>query len=331
MVFRFFRTKLFLSFFVSNCTDGSICHPPDDCILFSWIESQQHFFDSYSWHSVLKLLNRWHFSTYYDNFVLKDFVHEQQQAVILAKDSGAGFFIEEDDEDATPAGNTSKTPAASRLVVNNGTGSLRCEECSERFDKSFLWTHFELDVCDACRSVINSTFESLLTNFYLLIQWGQRKTLSYHTNGCKEWISTEGLWFRHTGTSTQIPGQKESTRRSKRWHETVSEESSAESSDRSVWKWRFNQWWEGKEKSKAKGSEAKSIQQEDHWTSKVSTILTVHTEHWITRSCAWIWWRSVRRWRQRSVRENMSNMWICESVWEVVTRCVVRTQYSTPG
>lgn len=95
------------------------------------------------------------------------FSSRQQNQAILAKDSGGGFFIEDDEQEGSrgsagsgndlsknpvpdPAGSTA-TISSSDSLARSQVSSGKCLECNERLEKSFLKINFKLDVCDACR------------------------------------------------------------------------------------------------------------------------------------------------------------------------------------
>ncbi|XP_054723451.1 DNA repair protein complementing XP-A cells homolog isoform X2 [Uloborus diversus] len=68
-------------------------------------------------------------------------------SVALPRDTGAGFFAEDEDVDANlEARPIISTPAP--LIFGDRP---ICLECNEEFSDSFLQKHFDLHVCDSCR------------------------------------------------------------------------------------------------------------------------------------------------------------------------------------
>ena len=65
------------------------------------------------------------------------------------KDSGAGFFLEDEDltEDATPVVVKQAPPPIP------GEGKSNCEECGKEFTGSTLLRYFDVDVCDRCKEL----------------------------------------------------------------------------------------------------------------------------------------------------------------------------------
>ncbi|XP_041362535.1 DNA repair protein complementing XP-A cells homolog [Gigantopelta aegis] len=62
-------------------------------------------------------------------------------------DTGAGFFIEEDEEVLSKVATKVKHPLGPVMAVDN----LICSDCQKEFMESFLYEHFDLAVCDVCR------------------------------------------------------------------------------------------------------------------------------------------------------------------------------------
>jgi len=73
-------------------------------------------------------------------------------------DTGAGFFIDEEDEQTQPITQTREKPAP---IIEPDRPS--CLECSEQFAESYLLTHFEYDVCDKCRDTSKEGKHELIT------------------------------------------------------------------------------------------------------------------------------------------------------------------------
>lgn len=63
------------------------------------------------------------------------------------RDTGAGFFAEEDDVDD----NFESRPVVSQPAPLFVGDRPICLECKEEFSDSYLQKHFDFHVCDSCR------------------------------------------------------------------------------------------------------------------------------------------------------------------------------------
>lgn len=63
------------------------------------------------------------------------------------RDTGAGFFADDDDPDA----GLSSTPVVSQPAPLFAGDRPICQECNEEFSDSYLQKHFNHNVCDNCR------------------------------------------------------------------------------------------------------------------------------------------------------------------------------------
>lgn len=63
------------------------------------------------------------------------------------RDTGAGFFVEDDEEDA----NFDSRPVVSQPAPLFSGDRPVCLECNEEFSDSYLQKYFEHNVCDSCR------------------------------------------------------------------------------------------------------------------------------------------------------------------------------------
>lgn len=73
----------------------------------------------------------------------------QQKLSILAKDSGAGFLIEEDEEvNANSKKEGESSTSSVEPSVNENGSSVKCLECNRKVISSFLKSHFDVSVCN---------------------------------------------------------------------------------------------------------------------------------------------------------------------------------------
>ncbi|XP_050403786.1 DNA repair protein complementing XP-A cells homolog [Patella vulgata] len=83
-------------------------------------------------------------------------------------DTGAGFFIEEENTEIKTGQLEVKHQPAPVLAVDN----LLCESCDKEFMDSYLYTHFTIAACDSCREknkdTYNLTTKTDAKNRYLL-------------------------------------------------------------------------------------------------------------------------------------------------------------------
>ncbi|GIY79858.1 DNA repair protein complementing XP-A cells homolog [Caerostris extrusa] len=64
-----------------------------------------------------------------------------------ARDTGAGFFAEDDESDLNPENIHIVSTPAPLFALDRPI----CLECNEEFNDSYLQTHFDFHVCDSCR------------------------------------------------------------------------------------------------------------------------------------------------------------------------------------
>ena len=74
---------------------------------------------------------------------------ELKQKIGNSVDSGAGFLIEENNNDGEPLNKKLKQSADE--IKSSLPEITKCLLCSKEFDDSFLKKHFDYCVCDNCR------------------------------------------------------------------------------------------------------------------------------------------------------------------------------------
>lgn len=80
----------------------------------------------------------------------KPYSSESKQKVTRTVDTGAGFFLEEEDEEETRSKKTEvKHPLGPLLEA--ATDALVCEDCGKEFMDSWLLTTYNVNVCDVCK------------------------------------------------------------------------------------------------------------------------------------------------------------------------------------
>ncbi|XP_035230232.1 DNA repair protein complementing XP-A cells homolog [Stegodyphus dumicola] len=78
----------------------------------------------------------------------KTVCQKEVNAISRPRDTGAGFFAEEDDTDLLAA---EERPIVSTPAPLFSGDRPICIECKEEFNDSYLQTHFDFQVCDGCR------------------------------------------------------------------------------------------------------------------------------------------------------------------------------------
>lgn len=120
--------------------------------------------------SIYVLAKRWYITSCHHmiDLVLIPLICLQQKLSILAKDSGAGFLIEDEEVNANSKKedeNASSSSKAGPSVSESGS-SVKCLECNRKVISSFLKSRFDLNVCDG------------------KIRWGMKKMYSLIELGC---------------------------------------------------------------------------------------------------------------------------------------------------
>jgi len=76
-------------------------------------------------------------------------------------DSGGGFFIDEDENEEEELVNAADLPKQPGPIID-GSEDL-CEDCHKKFSDSYLLKHFDVQVCDACRSLQKDEAYKMIT------------------------------------------------------------------------------------------------------------------------------------------------------------------------
>ncbi|XP_042905079.1 DNA repair protein complementing XP-A cells homolog isoform X2 [Parasteatoda tepidariorum] len=78
----------------------------------------------------------------------KAVTQKEVKSLLRPRDTGAGFFADEDDDDFF---NTDNIPLVTQPAPLFAGDRPICLECNEEFSDSYLQTHFDHHVCDNCR------------------------------------------------------------------------------------------------------------------------------------------------------------------------------------
>ncbi|XP_055953556.1 DNA repair protein complementing XP-A cells-like [Argiope bruennichi] len=77
----------------------------------------------------------------------KAITQKEVNTISRPRDTGAGFFAEDDESDLNPE----NRPLVSTPAPLFSSDRPICLECNEEFNDSYLQTHFDHHVCDSCR------------------------------------------------------------------------------------------------------------------------------------------------------------------------------------
>ncbi|CAG2257649.1 DNA repair protein complementing XP-A cells homolog [Mytilus edulis] len=73
-------------------------------------------------------------------------------------DTGAGFYLEEDDEEDKLMANIPIKHAPGPIITEN---KIFCDDCGKEMQESYLKTNYDVDICDVCRE--NEDKHNLIT------------------------------------------------------------------------------------------------------------------------------------------------------------------------